>query len=79
MALKRKGKSIGRHAANKKQKYEVTTLNDLPWQSVTRSMEVGLEGGDDMVMLEEVEGVEVVYEETPTGRVAKFNVRLYLN
>ena len=64
------------HPARKKVKTQHLSTNDLPWKSVHRAHEAGLDSGHDGIMeLEEVEDVEVVYEETETGRVAKFNVR----
>ncbi len=38
--------------------------------------EAGVGGDDGILELEEVEDVEVVYEETEKGRVARFNVRV---
>lgn len=37
-------------------------------------MEAGLGGDDGILELEEVDGVEVVYETTESGRVARFQV-----
>lgn len=41
---------------------------------MARPMETGLDGDDGILELEEVEGVEIVYEDTGKGRVAKFKV-----
>ncbi|KAK2461248.1 hypothetical protein APHAL10511_006775 [Amanita phalloides] len=50
------------------------TIQDLPWRKVSRPLETGI-GGDDWILeLEEVEGVQVMYEETERGRVARFTV-----
>jgi ATP-dependent RNA helicase DDX24/MAK5 len=49
-------------------------MNDLPWRSVKGPRKTDL--GEDMLEVEEVEDVEVIYEETAAGRVAKFRVRL---
>jgi ATP-dependent RNA helicase DDX24/MAK5 len=49
-------------------------MNDLPWQSVKGTQDVDI-GEADMFELEEVEDVEVIYEDTAVGRVAKFRVR----
>ena len=38
-------------------------------------METGLDGDDGILELEEVDNVEVVYEEEDGGKVIKFNVR----
>lgn len=54
------------------------TAEDLPWKKVTRPSEAGL-GGDDWILeLEEVDGVDVVYEETERGKVARFTVCMLL-
>jgi hypothetical protein len=46
----------------------------LPWKTVSKPKEAGL-GDDNWILeLEEVDGVEVLYEETESGRVVKFNV-----
>jgi hypothetical protein len=47
-------------------------MSDLPWRPLKGSRDVDL--GEDMLELEEVEDVEVVYEDTNAGRVAKFRV-----
>jgi hypothetical protein len=41
---------------------------------VKRPRETGLGGDDGILELEEVEDVQVVYEEAAAGRVAKFRV-----
>lgn len=51
-------------------------IEDLPWTTVSRFQESGVDGDDGILDLEEIEGVEVVYEETENGRIARFNVRL---
>lgn len=51
--------------------------DDLPWKTVSRPQEAGLDGDDGILELEEVDGVEVVYEDTEGGRVARFKVPLY--
>ena len=50
------------------------TAEDLPWKKVSRPSETGLVGDDWILELEEVEGVDVVYEETERGKVARFTV-----
>lgn len=61
--------------ARKKVKTQHLSANDLPWKTVKRTQEAGIDAGLEGIMeLEEVEGVEVVYEETEKGKVAKFNV-----
>lgn len=47
----------------------------LPWKTVSRPIESGLDGDEGILELEEVEGVEIIYEETEQGKVAKFHVR----
>lgn len=55
--------------------YRLST-NDLPWKTVSRPQEAGLgDAFDGVLELEEVDDIEVVYEETDVGRVIKFNVR----
>lgn len=70
-ALKRKQNTELR--ARKKPRTE-RTLEDLPWQKTQRPIETGLGGDDGILELEEVEGVEVVYEVTDAGKVVKFHV-----
>ena len=60
----------------KKAKTEHLSLHDLPWTTLRRPQVAGLDGDDGILELEEVEGVEVVYEETEGGRVARFIVRI---
>jgi len=71
-SLKRKANS--RFLPVKKARIQQYNIDDLPWKSVSRPSETGLDGDDGILELEEVEGVEVVYEDTSSGRVAKFNV-----
>lgn len=73
--LKRKLKA-GAPTLRKKAKTEVLSLNDLPWKLVKSRQEAGLLNDlDGMMELEEVNDVEVVYQEGVSGRVAKFKVR----
>ena len=65
----------GSPSTRKKQKRVVNSLNDLAWKSVSRPGKLGFEGDDGILELEEVEDVEVVYEETENGKVVKFKVR----
>ncbi|KAF7325815.1 ATP-dependent RNA helicase MAK5 [Mycena kentingensis (nom. inval.)] len=46
----------------------------LPWKKVVRPLQTGMADDDGILELEEVENVQVVYEETDGGRVVKFNV-----
>lgn len=73
--LKRKLISGSSDAPSKRQRREVSSLNDLPWKTLSKPSQAGFEGDDGILWLEEVDNVEVVYEETEKGRVAKFKVR----
>lgn len=65
-------------SSRKRPRKEVTSVNDLPWKSISRPNAFGFEGDDGILELEEVDDVEIVYEETENGRVAKFKVRVYV-
>lgn len=58
----------------KKKRNSYLTTDSLPWRAVSRPKNTGLDGDEGILELEEVEGVEVSYEDTAAGRVAKFNV-----
>ncbi|KAG5637020.1 hypothetical protein H0H81_006055 [Sphagnurus paluster] len=58
----------------KKVKRAHRTIDELPWKTIVKPREAGIDGDDGILELEEIEGVEVVYEETGAGRVIKFNV-----
>ena len=60
--------------SRKKAKKQHLSLHHLPWKTLKRPQVAGFDGDDGILELEEVEGVEVVYEETEGGRVARFNV-----
>ena len=76
LGLKRKLRPHGENSA-KRLKRTDAGLNDLPWKTIKRTNEASLGDFDDGILeFEEVEGVDVIYEETDTGKVAKFNVRL---
>jgi ATP-dependent RNA helicase DDX24/MAK5 len=75
LALKRKLKG-GSSAPRKKVKTTKSNIDDLPWKTIARPAETGLGGDDGILELEEVEGVEVLYEETKKGRVTRFKVRV---
>jgi len=70
---KRKTKS-GPSTSRKRLKVQYTSVDGLPWKAVNRPSDTGLDGDDGILDLEEVENVEVVYEDTEGGRVMKFNV-----
>ncbi|KZT25757.1 DEAD-domain-containing protein [Neolentinus lepideus HHB14362 ss-1] len=75
-ATKRKLKQSGRSGKKPKLAHSNanSNANSLPWKTVSRSKEAWLGAEDGILELEEVEGVEVVYEETEAGRVVKFNI-----
>ena len=51
--------------------------DDLPWKKVSKPREADLGTGmDGFLELEEVDDVDIVFEETDTGRVVKFKVCL---
>ncbi|KAF8186951.1 P-loop containing nucleoside triphosphate hydrolase protein [Mycena galopus ATCC 62051] len=60
--------------ARKRTKMRHKTADALPWKVVKRPVETGLGGDDGILELEEVDDVEVVYEDTEAGRVVTFNV-----
>ena len=62
----------------KRAKIQHRSADDLPWKSVSRPFEAGIGFDDGILDFEEVEGVEVTYETTDGGRVAKFNVSFHL-
>lgn len=62
-------------SATKKIKVQHGSLDKLPWKTVARPIETGLDGDDGILELEEVDDVEVVYEERDGGKVIRFNVR----
>lgn len=71
--MKRKAASCA--ASGKRFKASYNSLDDLPWKTVARPLETCLDGDDGVLDLEEVNNVEIVYENTYRGRVVKFNVR----
>ena len=73
---KRKAASKKAEGSRKKTKIVHKNPDDLPWKTVKRPVVAGLDGDDGILELEEVEDVEVVYEETEGGRVARFNVSM---
>jgi ATP-dependent RNA helicase DDX24/MAK5 len=77
MAGSKRKRQTFRSGASKKPRTQTNAADDLPWKPVLRPTETGLGGDDGILELEEVENVEVVYEETDAGRVAKFRVSRY--
>ena len=64
-------------ATRKKLKAQHLSIDDLPWKVVSHTQEAGFDNTlEGMMELEEVDGVEVSYEETDVGKVVRFNVCL---
>ncbi|KAG0706963.1 ATP-dependent RNA helicase [Suillus ampliporus] len=74
LALGKRKAKRGPSTSRKRLKFQSTSLDGLPWKAVRRPSETGLDGDDGVLELEEVENVEVIYEDTEGGRVMKFNV-----
>ncbi|PIL23434.1 transporter [Ganoderma sinense ZZ0214-1] len=75
LGLKRKTKPSASSIAKRLKTKHVLT-DDLPWKKVSKPREADLGTGmDGFLELEEVDDVDVVFEETDTGRVVKFKVR----
>lgn len=66
-------------AARKKVKTEHFSAHDLPWKSISTPMRAGHANDEGIIELEEVEGIEVVYETMESGRVARFQVSCNLS
>jgi ATP-dependent RNA helicase DDX24/MAK5 len=60
---------------SKKRKTAHVSLDNLSWKPVVRTHSAGLDFDEGLLDLEEVEGVQVLYEQTSNGRVATFLVR----
>lgn len=73
---KRRNVSSNSHLP-KKRKKEHASLDNLSWRPVACAHTAGIEFDEGLLELEEVEGVQVVYEQTANGRVAKFLVRTF--
>jgi hypothetical protein len=58
----------------KKTKLQHASADALPWKPVARPSEAGMGGDDGILELDEVDDVEVIYEDTEHGRVVRFNV-----
>ncbi|KAI0254642.1 P-loop containing nucleoside triphosphate hydrolase protein [Lactifluus subvellereus] len=59
---------------SKKRKTTPVSLDDLSWKPVVCTRTAGLDFDDGLLELEEVDGVQVVYEQAANGRVATFLV-----
>lgn len=60
--------------SRKKVKIQHNAPDDLPWKAVSRPREAGAGFADGILELEEVDDVEVIYEEINGAKVARFNV-----
>ena len=56
----------------KRRTYADAALDDLDWRVVFRPSAAGVHEEGGMLLLEEVEGVNVVYEDTEAGKRVKF-------
>lgn len=78
-SLKRKIRSGLNHTTKSRKKTKtvfgsLATVDALPWKTLSHTG--GFENTDDGILeLEEVDNIQVVYEETPEGKVAIFRVR----
>ena len=70
--------AAGKQSKEKKQRKKELLPDQLGWKEVKRPKEVGLDEFEGMLMLEEVDDVEVIYEETDHGRIAKFIVSILI-
>lgn len=80
--LKRKIRSGFNHATKSRKKAKtgsgpLAAVDALPWKRLSHPAVFG-NADDGILELEEVDNVQVVYEETPRGRVATFEVRCRL-
>ena len=72
----KKRKATSRSLPSKKKiKIRHSNTSTLPWKTTSRPLEAGIDADDGILELEEVEGVEVFYEEGKGGKIARFNVR----
>ena len=63
--------------SSKKRKTAHVSLDGLSWRPVVRTHTAGFDFDEGLLELEEAEGVQVVYEQTANGCVAKFLVRIF--
>jgi ATP-dependent RNA helicase DDX24/MAK5 len=71
-SLKRRRRTPVERLVKKRRKYADAAFDDLDWRVVSRPSEAGVHEEGGMLLLEEVEGVDVVYEETEAGKRVKF-------
>jgi hypothetical protein len=62
-------------SARKKSRNQYYSIDELPWIASKAQQAYAMEE-DGIIGLEEVDDVEVVYEDTEAGKVAKFKVRM---
>jgi len=79
-SLKRKSRSEFKHGTKARKRAKTgsgssATVDALPWKTLSHAGVSGNPGDDGVLELEEVDNVQVIYEETPEGRVATFRVR----
>jgi hypothetical protein len=60
--------------SRKKLKIRHDNADSLPWKAVSRPTEASMGFEDGILELEEVDNVEVIYEETEGGKITRFNV-----
>ena len=60
------------HSSFPRKRTKVKHVSDLPWRTVSHDFEAGVDIDEGILELEEVDGVEVEYEATEGGRVARF-------
>jgi len=78
-SLKRKIHSELKHATKARKNAKIVsgssaTVNALPWKTLSHAGIFGNTDDDGILELEEVDNVQVVYEETAEGRVTTFKV-----
>lgn len=78
-SLKRKVRPALNHPTKARNKAKTisgpfATVDALPWKKLTHTGGLG-DADNGILELEEVDNVQVVYEETPKGKVATFRVR----
>ena len=79
-SLKRKIRSELKHTTKARKKAKTVsgssaTIETLPWRTLSHTTFFGNTDDDGILELEEVDNVQVVYEEMPEGKLATFKVR----
>ncbi|KZS98247.1 DEAD-domain-containing protein [Sistotremastrum niveocremeum HHB9708] len=70
----RKADTNNERDAQKHKKSRYLTADELPWKKVARSSAAGVGENEGMLLLEEIDGVDVVYEGSGEGKVVRFNM-----